>query len=276
MTKTRKRRPDNLLPDVLGELDKLAGRIDASLQNLRRPTPILPADVGKRLQAALLARENVLEDARYLKIVPNDYLVELNEDNYHQRYQPVEKLLCDQWREKLLEVLNTTNSRQGRKEYRFGGPVRLRIQPAADLGEDEVRIRCQVNAGTRGGAAGSVPACLELLSQERQWPLQEEVTIIGRDAACDIFLDLPPVQQARLISGQHAYIRHQSQRFFIYDGSPQGKGSINGTFVNGGRITAEGRELQAGDVIILAALDPAQPRLDTPGVVAFRFRTDCE
>lgn len=274
MTKTRKRRPDNLLPDVLGELDKLAGRIDNSLQNLRRPGPILPADVGKRLPAAMLARENVLEDAHYLKIVPNDYLVELNEDNYRQRYEPVEKLLCDQWREKLLKTLNTTNSRQGRKEYRFGGPVRLRIQPVADLGEDEVRIRCRINAETRN-AAGAVPACLELLSQERQWPLQAEVTLIGRDPACDIFLDLPAVHQTRLISGQHAYIRHQNRRFFIYDGSPQGKASINGTFVNGGRITAEGRELQAGDVIILAALNPAQPRLDTPGVVAFRFLTDC-
>ena len=273
MTKTQKRRPDNLLPDVLGELDKLAGRIDAGLQNLRRPGPILPADVGKQLLEAMLARENVLEDARYLKVVPNDFQVELNEANYQRHYQPVEKLVCEQWRERLLEALNTVNSRQGRKEYRFGGRVRLRIHPAADLAEDEVRIHCQINAETN---VRPVLACLELLSGGQQWPLQNEITIIGRDEACDVPLNLPLVQQTRLISGQHAHIRHETNRFYLYDGSPEGKASVNGTFANGQRVSPAGHLLQDGDLIILASLDPRQPRVDTPGVAALRFRADCE
>lgn len=272
MTNTGKRRPDNLLPDVLGELDKLAARIDANLQDLRRPTPILPADVGKQLLEAMLARQNVLEDARYFKVAPNDYLVELNEANYHRHYQPVEKLICEQWRERLLEALNTTNSRQGRKEYRFGGRVHIRIQPVTNLREDEVRIHCQINPV---GSASVVPACLEQLSGGKQWPLQAEMTVIGRTEACDIFLDLPLVQQARLISGQHAYIRQEENRFRLYDGSPDGKASVNGTFANGQRVSPAGHLLEAGDIIILAALDPRQPRVDTPGVVAFRFRTAC-
>jgi hypothetical protein len=275
MTRTRKRRPDGLLPGVLAELDKWAGRIEANLRNLRRPSPILPADVGKHLQAVMLAQENIVEDARYFKIVPNDYLVELNEAHYNRHYKSVEKLVCEQWRKKLLEVLNTTNSRQGYKEYRFGGRVRIRIRPVANLGEGEVRIHCQVNSEVGALAARTVSACLELLVGGRQWPLREEITVIGRDDACDIFLDMPLVQQTRLISRQHAYIRHENNRFLLYDGSPDGLASVNGTFVNGQRISPIGHGLQDGDIIILAALNPSRPRLYTPGVAAFRFRANC-
>ncbi len=275
MTKTRKRRPNHPLPDVLGEVDRWADRLEAGLQSLRRPGPILPADVSRRLQETMLARENVLEDVRYFKIVPNDYVVELNEDNYQRRYKPVEKLIYQQWRDKLLEVLNTTNSRQGRREYRFGGRVNIRIQPVTDLGEDEVRIHSQINPDVDASMPGAVTACLELIPGGRRWPLQEEITIIGRDEPCDVCLDIPLVQQMRLVSGQHAHIRQKDDRFYLYDGSPEGKVSVNGTFVNGRRVSPAGQELHEGDVVILAALDPSQPRLDTPGVVAFMFRTNC-
>lgn len=275
MTKTRQHRPDGLLPDMPGKLDRLAGRIEARLQNLRRPFPILPADIGKRLQVVMLAQENIVEDVRYFKIVPNDYLVKLNEDHYNRCYKPVEKLVCEQWREKLLEVLNTTNSRQGYKEYRFGGRVRIRIQPVANLGKDEVRIHCEVNSEVGALAAGAVSACLELLEGGWQWPLREEITVIGRDDACDVFLDIPLVQEARLISRQHAYIRHEDNHILLYDGSPDGQASVNGTFVNGQRVSQAAHVLQDGDVIILAALDPSQPHYHTSGVVALRFRANC-
>ena len=273
MTKTQKRRPDTFLPDVMGELDKLAGRIDAGLQHLGRSGPILPADVGKQLLEAMLARENVLEDARYLKVVPNDYRVELNEANYQRHYQPAETMICEQWRERLLEALNTANSRQGRKEYRFGGRVRIRIQPAPNLGEEEVRIHCQINTAVE---AKTVLACLELLSGERQWTLQDDLSVLGRDDACEVYLDLPLIQQTRLISSQHAHIRHEHNHFYLYDGSPEGKASVNGTFANGQRVSPAGHLLQDGDLIILASLDPRQPRVDTPGVAALRFRAECE
>jgi hypothetical protein len=266
MTKTRKRRPNNLLTNVLGELGKLAER---------RPVPILPADVVKHLLKAMLAHENVLEDARYLKVVPNDYRVELNEVNYNRHYQPVEKLVCEQWQERLLEALNIANSRQGRKEYRFGGRVHIRLQPTTTLDVDEVRIHCQINAEVDVSAGGAISACLELLPDGRQWSLRKEMTVIGRDESCEVYLDLPLIQQTRLVSGQHAYIRQEGDGFYLYDGSPEGKASVNGTFANGQRLSPLGHLLQEGDVIILAALDPQQPRIDTPGVAAFRFRAGC-
>jgi hypothetical protein len=271
MSKTPKRR----LPDVLGELDKWTGRLEAGLEKLGRPGPVLPADVSRRLQAAMLAPENIIEDARYAKVVPNDFVVELNELNYARHYKPVEKTIYAQWRDKLLDGLNTANSRQGRRDYRFGGRVQFRIQPSADLGEDEVRIHCQVNPEAGAAPPRTVPACLELVPQGRRWPLPGELTVLGRDETSDLYLDLPAVQQKRLISGQHAYIRHQEGRFRLYDGSPEGKASVNGTFVNGRRVPPGGHELQEGDVIILASLDSHQPRIDTPGVAAFVFREDC-
>lgn len=275
MSETPKRRPERWLPDVLGELDRWADRLEAGLQKLRRPGPILPADVGRRLQAAMLAPENILEDARYQKIVPNDYLVELNEANYSRHYQPVESMITSQWRDKLLEGLNIANSRLGRREYRFGGRVQVRLQPAPDLGEDEIRLHCQINPQGGGAMPGTMTGCVELLPQGRRWPLREEITVIGRDEACHIYLDLPSVQQKRLISGKHAHVRRSGDRFRLHDGSPEGKASVNGTFVNGRRVPPGGYELHEGDVIILASLDPSQPRLDTPGVAALVFRKEC-
>jgi hypothetical protein len=263
MTKTRKRRSNNLLAEMLGKLAE------------RRSLPILPADVGKKLLKAMWARENVLEDAKYSKVVPNDYLVELNEVNYNRHYQPVEKLVYEQWQERLLEALHTANSRQGRKEYRFGGRVRICLQSATNLDVDEVRIHCQINAEVGVSAGGARLACLELLPEKRQWSLWEEITVIGRDDSCRVYLDLPLIQETRLISGQHAYIRQQGNDFYLYDGSPEGKASVNGTFVNDQRLSSAGHLLQEGDIIILAALDPHQPRVDIPGVAAFRFRAAC-
>ena len=41
-----------------------------------------PADVGNELCSALLARENILEDANYQKITPNQFVVEVDTENY--------------------------------------------------------------------------------------------------------------------------------------------------------------------------------------------------
>ncbi|HXV41643.1 MAG TPA: FhaA domain-containing protein [Anaerolineae bacterium] len=282
MKKTHKRLPARRFPSALRDLARLPGRIDAHLQSrLRRPllphqvAPILPADVSRYLQAAMLAPQNTLEDAQYLKVVPNDYLVELNPANYQRHYQPVEKIICEQWQQKLLDTLNIQNGRQGRKEYRFGGPVRVNIRAAPELNESEVRVQCQVNPEIGLPAQPVALACLELLSAGRQWPLQEGITTIGRYEPSDICLDLPVIQQKRLVSGQHAYIRAEGKRFRLYDGSPEGKASVNGTFVNGQRVSPAGWDLHDGDMIILAALNPSQPRPDTPGVAAFLFHANC-
>lgn len=268
---------------VLQDLGDLPGRVDAGLQEqirqplaLRRADPIRPADVNRQLQEVMMARENLLEDANYGKIVPNDFIVELSQENYERQYRPIEADVCRQWQEKLLDALNTANSRQGRKEYRFSGPVRVRIQPVTNLPEDEVKIYCRVRTTADRLGPSTRQACLELMPDGRQWPLRSGTITLGRDPICDIFVNRPDVQEKRLVSSQHAFIVCERDTCRIFDGSPDGRPSVNGTFVNGRPAAAgSGTVLRDGDVVVLAALDPNNPRPDRQGVAGFVFRQNC-
>ncbi|MFW5942370.1 MAG: FhaA domain-containing protein [Chloroflexota bacterium] len=240
----------------------------------RGDRPLLPADVNRHLREAMLDKENWLEDVNYGKIVPNVYVVEVAEDNYRRNYAPIAQQVRQQWRDRLLTALNVANSRHGRRTYRFGGSVRLEIQAAPDLGQDEVRVRSRIEPDTDEDQRSATP-CLEAVDGRRRWPLREDLIVIGRSSKSDIYLDDAQVQEHRLISSRHAYLRRRNGRYLLYDGAPDGKASLNGTYVNEREIHDEGYELQDGDLIVLAAVDPAHPRPDTPGVAALRFRRNC-
>jgi hypothetical protein len=274
----RRRSPASHLRHAIRGLADLPRRIDAGLQEQirqpflsRRSGPVLPADVNRCLEKAMLARENVLEGADYAKIVPNDYLVELNEDNYRRNYEPIEQEVCVRWEARLLDVLNTTNSRWGHKAYRLGGRVRVRIDPVLDLAEGEVRVRCQVISDVGTMLAAPTRAYIELVPGGHEWLLREETVTIGRDESCAICLDMPAVQSARLVSSQHAHIAHREGNYIVFDGTPEGKPSTNGTFVNGQRVGKDGRKLDDGDAITLASPDPNLALSDGLGAVALCF-----
>jgi len=243
--------------------------------------PVRPADIGDELCAAMLARENVLEDANYQKISPNRFVVEIGQENYAWNFQLLADQILRQWHDKLLAYLLTANSRQGRQEYRFAGSLKIEIQPVADLGNDQARIRCrvQVQVGPEPGAATGSPlapsACLELIPAGRRWPLRPGIVTIGRDSSCDIYLDAPLIQNKKLVSSQHAYLVCQGQSCRLFDGLPTGKPSLNGTYVNLRRLPLNGVELKDGDTLLLAALDANHPNADTPGVAALRFQQEC-
>lgn len=235
--------------------------------------PIRPAEVSEGLCAAVLARENVLEDVNYLKVSPNHFIVEIHPQNYTRNYQPIEGRILQQWRDRLIAHLATTNSRQGRQEYRFGGGLQLTIRPVPDLKPDQARILCRVQPD-EPGETPLLPARLELLDGSRSWVLRPGVMTIGREAHCDIALDFPAVQEKRLVSAQHAYLQCRAGRYLLFDGAPNGKPSTNGTYVNSQRVPQGGYLLQPDDLILLAAIKPGEPRLDTPGVAALRFKLE--
>jgi hypothetical protein len=236
-----------------------------------------PAEVSDLLCETLLARETLLEDAEYQKTVPNQFVVELPPDDYARQFAPLEAVLRQQWRDRLLNHLATANSRQGRREYRFAGQVAVEMRAAADLEPGQLRIRSRLWAEAPNDPTPSLlPACLELWPDGRRWPLRTGLITIGREPGCDIFLDLPRVQELRLISGLHAYLQCQPEACRLFDGSPSGQRSINGTFVNNLAVPASGQLLRDGDIVILAAVRPQAPSLDTPGVVGLRFRARCE
>jgi hypothetical protein len=243
-----------------------------------------PAELVEALSDVMLSRKYSVEDAEYQKIVPNEFVVEVHEENYLRNYQPIAERVLQQWHAKLLEQLATANSRQGRNLYQLGAPLRLEIRPAVDLKPTQARILCRVQSPDSAAASDSEQgeamvatkaACLETLSGRRRWLLRSGTLRIGRDMRCDIYLDMPDVQERRLISSEHAYLRFEQGRYYIYDGSPDGKPSVNGTFVNRQPVPPDGRLLEDGDSIILAALDPNDPRPDSPGVLELRFWREC-
>lgn len=231
--------------------------------------PIRPAEVAEALARALLSRKGILEDAAYNKIVPNAFIIEVDPENYARRYSLIEPRLMAQWREKLLETLTTANSRQGRREFRFGGRVSLELRRSDDLepGRARVLARIEPDAIEQKG----LPYRLETLPKGESWPLRKGIVTIGREPACEVHLADPVLQEKRLVSGQHAYLQCDEGQVWLFDGTPAGGSSTNGTFVNGHRVPAHGRQLRDGDLIVLAALDPDDPRPDVPGAAALRF-----
>ena len=238
-----------------------------------------PADVGNDLAGLMLSSSSVLEDVNYTKIVPNRFIVEVNQENYAHNYQPIAGRIVQQWTERMLRRLMTANSRMGRREYRFGGRVTIEIRPVNNVSPSQARVIFRIDSDepepSTWGRPGTGAPCLQMLPAGPRFGLTAPVVSIGRDAGCDIRLDMPAVQQARLVSGRHAYIRQEGGRFLLHDGAPYGKPSLNGTYVNGRAVPPGGYPLQNGDTIILAALDASVPRSDTPGVVTFRFLTNC-
>jgi hypothetical protein len=299
--------------------------------------PIRPADIGGALRDAMMARENMLEDVNYQKVVPNHFIIEVSDGNYARQFRPIEGQIVRQWSERLMEELVTANSRRGRKEFHFAGRLRIEVRASANLRDNEARVlsRIEPDASPRapqapargqtrspgmpnivpgprvtpppaarpravpplrqGGppttvpdrpqarsAAANVPpgaegpgrglsAFLELVPTGQRWALYPGINTIGRSDSCQIYLDMPAVQEKRLVSGQHAFIDIQNGVCMLYDGSPDGRPSANGTYVNLRRVPPSGYRLQNGDAIVLAAVDPLYPRSDTPGVVTFYF-----
>lgn len=236
-----------------------------------------PADVISGLKSSMLSREHILEDANYTKIIPNQFIVELSESNYQRNYRPIQDRILRQWREKLMDHLMTTNSRQGRKEYRFGGSLQITIRPAPELHDEQARIlsRIQPNLPGQPGQREILPACLEAQPGRQRYPLFTGITSLGRSETCDIYLNDPDIQEKRLVSSQHAYIQAQDGEYILFDGSPGGKPSVNGTYLNQRKVSPTGSRLSEGDLIILAAINPQSPRSDTPGAAVFRFHMDC-
>ena len=265
----------NEYPDTNWQTNWLKPRLPWNKQAIK------PAEIGDGLCKVMMAPKNILEDANYNKVLPNHFIVELSPENYAHHYEPLRNSLPQQWHERLVEHLMTANSRLGRKEHRFGGQILVELRSASDLKDSQARILCRVEPdfeATDGKFAsksldrGEKGVFLELIQGGQRWPLHPGDNIIGRDEDCDIFLKLPQVQEKRLISAKHAFIRVVDGRYYLYDGSPSGQPSANGTFLNARRVLAHGEPLQDGDIIILAAIHPHAPRPDTPGVAAFRFQ----
>jgi DNA-binding response OmpR family regulator len=92
---------------------------------------------------------------------------------------------------------------------------------------------------------------------ERQHPLKDAVTVIGRAVESDIVIT------SKRVSREHTQIRRQGWRTFVED-----MGSTNGTYLNNERISEpmqlqDGDQIQVGDVLFTFN-DPDVTHQDTP------------
>ncbi|RPI80898.1 MAG: DUF2662 domain-containing protein [Chloroflexi bacterium] len=262
------------------EMDELRWQVELIKPRIPwKKSPLLAAELGGRLCDWMLSRENLIEDANYQKIVPNLYVVELSRENFLRNYQPINNQISEQWRDKMAEHLQTMNDRQGRKEYRFEGKLQVQIRPGDNLEENQARVFSTVIPDQDKVTVPSAPqsilqeivAYLDLLGAGQRWPVYLGNTTIGRDESCTVFLDIPLVQEKRLISGHQAYIRCDKHDSLLFDGALSGKPSTNGTFLNSRRVNEQGSPLNDGDLIVLAAPDVRPDGTERPGTAAFRF-----
>ncbi len=80
-------------------------------------------------------------------------------------------------------------------------------------------------------------------SEGRQWRLEAERYLIGREAPCELLFPLPR------LSRQHALLTRLERSYYLGD-----LHSRNGTFVNGQAITTEAVRLKDGDQIVLGGV----------------------
>jgi hypothetical protein len=241
---------------------------------------IRPAEISAGLCRVMLARQNVLEDANYHKVLPNHFVVELDPEIYQRHFEPMVSSLVKQWRERLVQNVKTTNNRLGRKEYRLLGQVQIDLRPVPGMKNSQARVLSRIAPDfdtmdqpvRQSGQLEDAPAYLEMLNADRRWALRAGDNTIGRSERCHVHLDLPLIKEKRLISSQHATLRIENGQCYLFDGDPNQKPSANGTFVNAQRVSQYGILLHDGDTIILASVDPLHPRPDTPGVAALRYR----
>ncbi|WP_131784227.1 FhaA domain-containing protein [Protofrankia symbiont of Coriaria ruscifolia] len=218
--------------------------------------------------ASALARET--DDRRATSsnrvLVPNEFAVELASSDF-ARLAPYTGALCDE----LAEMVREHAAEQ---RYTFVGPVGVRLAEAEDLDVGVFRIRSSVAAADPGAVAGrrpvgrprpTAPGAPRLVistkpgpdsrasGEEREYPLDSEVTVIGRSVECDIRLNDTGV------SRRHGEVRRMPDGQFVYIDH----GSTNGSIVNG--RAASQVKLMNGDQIELGATILAFRRDDPRG-----------
>ncbi len=90
----------------------------------------------------------------------------------------------------------------------------------------------------------SASASLRRAADGQHHPLDQEVTVIGRDRSQPVCLPVAAVSRA------HAQIERTGRGYLVRD-----LGSRNGTFVNGDRVGEEGHPLRDGDRIVIAGVE---------------------
>jgi hypothetical protein len=222
-----------------------------------------PVEVASAIQREMDDRAAIVAQGRTL--VPNDFVVEVAEDDYAR---------LDMYADSLSIELATLAREYAKEQgYSFVGPVRMRFEGVRDLTTGTFRILSGVIRGTTvedgeirrpasdlpqpaGGFRGnprllvSGPDAGPDGGNQRTYEISTPLVILGRGTDCDLRLVDPGV------SRHHAEIRVEDGDVVLVD-----LGSTNGTFVNGQPVRrialADGTRVTLGRTTLVFRRDGA-------------------
>jgi Protein of unknown function (DUF3662)/FHA domain len=213
---------------------RLEGMVEGAFARAFK-SELQPVEVASAIQREMDDRAAIVAQGRTL--VPNDFVVEVAEDDYAR---------LDMYADSLgIELATLAREYAKEQGYSFVGPVRMRFEGVRDLTTGTFRILSGVIRGTTvedgeirrpatdlpqpaGGFRGnprllvSGPDGGPDGGHQRTFEITTPLVILGRGTDCDLRLVDPGV------SRHHAEIRVEDGEVVLVD-----LGSTNGTFVNG-------------------------------------------
>jgi Protein of unknown function (DUF3662)/FHA domain len=213
---------------------RLEGMVEGAFARAFK-SELQPVEVASAIQREMDDRAAIVAQGRTL--VPNDFVVEVAEDDYAR---------LDMYADSLgIELATLAREYAKEQGYSFVGPVRMRFEGVRDLTTGTFRILSGVIRGTTvedgeirrpatdlpqpaGGFRGnprllvSGPDGGSDGANQRTYEITTPLVILGRGTDCDLRLVDPGV------SRHHAEIRVEDGEVVLVD-----LGSTNGTFVNG-------------------------------------------
>jgi Protein of unknown function (DUF3662)/FHA domain len=213
---------------------RLEGMVEGAFARAFK-SELQPVEVASAIQREMDDRAAIVAQGRTL--VPNDFVVEVAEDDYAR---------LDMYADSLgIELATLAREYAKEQGYSFVGPVRMRFEGVRDLTTGTFRILSGVIRGTTvedgeirrpatdlpqptGGFRGnprllvSGPDGGPDGGHQRTYEITTPLVILGRGTDCDLRLVDPGV------SRHHAEIRVEDGDVVLVD-----LGSPNGTFVNG-------------------------------------------
>lgn len=213
---------------------RLEGMVEGAFARAFK-SELQPVEVASAIQREMDDRAAIVAQGRTL--VPNDFVVEVSEDDYAR---------LDMYADSLgIELATLAREYAKEQGYSFVGPVRMRFEGVRDLTTGTFRILSGVIRGTtvedgeirrpasdlpqpsaafRGNPRLLVsgPEAGPDGGRQRTYEVTTPLVILGRGTDCDLRLVDPGV------SRHHAEIRVEDDDVVLVD-----LGSTNGTFVNG-------------------------------------------
>ena len=183
-----------------------------------------PAEIGRRLLREMEGGRAVSVEAVY---VPNRYTVSLSSQD-HGRFEGLVPELVKRFRGLMSEAARD-------RRWKFPGQLIIDFQEESSLKEGKFTVDAEHDSSAEAARPEVLPM-LKLLGDSKDWPLDGDSVVLGRQESCDIVIPDPNA------SRRHAELARKEDGWWIKD-----LGATNHTYVNDSLIKE--RRLRSGDRI---------------------------